>query len=266
MTISTTASSKSYNGNGVTKAFSFPYRFFANDDLVVTLVASDGTQTVQTLSTDYTVAGADDPAGGTVTMVVAPAVGEQLIVSRVVAMTQEVDYTSGGAFPAETHERALDRLTMIAQQMNTLLPPYEENTWVPTLYDNSTGGTAATITSYYCHYTRIGRLITLGGTIRIDGVTGMTTSNIMYIRGLPYSPVSGTTSAGAVHLKRFSIPQISGYSSYFDRATIGSFGGANALSIALSGYAGTDDYLKVSSVLSGISTLNFSLTYPAYIP
>ena len=32
------------------------------------------------------------------------------------AITQEVDYITGDAFPAETHEEALDRLTMIDQQ------------------------------------------------------------------------------------------------------------------------------------------------------
>ena len=31
-------------------------------------------------------------------------------------MVQETDYTSGDAFPAESHERALDRLTMILQE------------------------------------------------------------------------------------------------------------------------------------------------------
>ena len=119
MTISTTDSRISYNGNGVTTVFSFPYRFLANGDLVVLSVSSAGVETVKAIVTDYTVTGAGDDAGGTVTMVVAPAVGTRLIIYRDTDITQETDYISGDPFPAETHERALDRLTMIAQEIGS---------------------------------------------------------------------------------------------------------------------------------------------------
>lgn len=116
MTISTTASRISYNGNGATTAFSFPYRFLANGDLTVIKVAANGTETTLVLNTNYTVTGADDDAGGTVTLSVAPLSGERVVIYRSVSITQEVDYITGDPFPAETHERALDRLTMVAQQ------------------------------------------------------------------------------------------------------------------------------------------------------
>jgi hypothetical protein len=119
MTISTTDSRISYNGNGVTTVFAFPYRFLANADLVVVEVSSTGVETVKTLTTHYTLTGAGDDAGGSVTMLVAPAVGTRLIVYRDTAITQETDYISGDPFPAETHERALDRLTMIAQEVGS---------------------------------------------------------------------------------------------------------------------------------------------------
>jgi len=116
MTISTTDSRISYNGNGVTTEFSFPYRFLANGDLVVVSVSSTGVETVKAIVTDYTVTGAGNDAGGTVTMLVAPASGTRLIIYRDTEVVQETDYTSGDAFPAESHERALDRLTMILQE------------------------------------------------------------------------------------------------------------------------------------------------------
>lgn len=117
MTISTTASRIDYNGNGVTVDFSFPYLFLADADLVVILVDAAGAETVQTITTHYTLAGAGDPAGGTVTMLTAPATGERLVIYRDADITQEVDYITGDSFPAETHEQALDRLTMIAQRL-----------------------------------------------------------------------------------------------------------------------------------------------------
>ena len=121
MTVSTTQSRIGYNGNGATTVFAFPYRFLTNTDLVVTLVRADTTQVVQMLNTDYTVTGAGDDAGGTVTMVVPPATGQQLIIVRAVPLTQGTDYISGDPFPAETHERALDKLTMISQRLESLI-------------------------------------------------------------------------------------------------------------------------------------------------
>ena len=118
MTISTTESRISYNGNGVTTEFSFPYRFLANGDLVVVEVSSAGVETVKTLTTHYTLTGAGDDAGGSVTMLVAPASGTRLVIYRNTPITQETDYISGDPFPAETHEQALDRLTMIAQELS----------------------------------------------------------------------------------------------------------------------------------------------------
>ena len=116
MTISTTDSRISYNGNSVTTVFSFPYRFLANGDLVVVSVDAAGVETVKTITTDYTVTGAGANAGGSVTMIVAPVTGTRLVIYRDTEVVQETDYTSGDAFPAESHERALDRLTMIMQE------------------------------------------------------------------------------------------------------------------------------------------------------
>ena len=122
MTISTTVNRKQYSGNGVTTIFSFPYRFFADTDVVVAVVNdSTGAVTTQVLSTDYTITGAGGSSGGNVTMVTAPATGESLVIYRNVPLTQETDYISGDPFPAETHENALDRAMVVAQQLNDLI-------------------------------------------------------------------------------------------------------------------------------------------------
>ena len=119
MTISTTTARTTYNGNGVTTVFSIPFRFLANGDLVVVEVSAAGVETTKTLTTHYTLTGAGDDAGGSVTMLVAPANGTRLIIYRDTDIVQETDYISGDPFPAETHERALDRLTMIAQEIGS---------------------------------------------------------------------------------------------------------------------------------------------------
>lgn len=119
MTISTPESIIVHNGNGVTLAFAVPFRFLVNTDLTVTLRSTAGIDSTLVLNTNYTLTGADNDKGGTLTMVVAPVVGERLVIERIVRITQETDYPEGGNFPADAHERALDKLTMIAHQLRS---------------------------------------------------------------------------------------------------------------------------------------------------
>ena len=118
MTVASAVSRVSYSGNGSTTAFAVPFYFLENAHLRVVLRSSAGVETVQTITTNYTVTGAGNPAGGTVNMIVAPASGETLVILRDVPETQETDYTANDPFPAESHERALDKLTMITQQIS----------------------------------------------------------------------------------------------------------------------------------------------------
>lgn len=116
MTISTTTSRVEYTGNGVTTIFAVPFRFLENAHIVLTALAIDGSQTQLSQGADYTLVGEGDDDGGTATLTVAPQSGSYLIVRRVVPATQETDYISGDPFPAESHEAALDKLTMLVQQ------------------------------------------------------------------------------------------------------------------------------------------------------
>jgi hypothetical protein len=118
MTVSTTSNKVSYAGNGATVAFAFSFPIFEQTDLRIILkVDATGVETVQTLTTHYTVSASPWTSGGTVTMVTAPASGETLIVKSDIPSTQGTDYPTAGNFPAASHEDALDRLTLIYQQM-----------------------------------------------------------------------------------------------------------------------------------------------------
>lgn len=117
MTVSSATYRSDYVGNGSVTAFATGFRFLQNSDLKVILtVTATGVETVQAETTNYTVTGADLDAGGTVTMLVAPTSGETLTIKRDVPLTQGTDYVENDAFPAESHELALDKLTMIVQQ------------------------------------------------------------------------------------------------------------------------------------------------------
>lgn len=122
MTVSASTSRSDYAGNGSTTAFATGFRFLQNSDLrVILTIDATGVETAQVETTNYTVTGAGPDAGGTVTMLVAPASGETLTIKRDVPLTQGTDYVENDAFPAEAHEEALDKLTMIVQQQQEIL-------------------------------------------------------------------------------------------------------------------------------------------------
>ena len=70
---------------------------------------------------------------------------------------------------------------------SNLLDDYEEGTWTPVMRDASSGGNVAGAANLSGVYTKIGRHVNL--TIRVINVskTGMTSSNDIYITGLPFA-------------------------------------------------------------------------------
>src|SRR6056300_75884 len=116
MTISSTNTKNSYSGDGTTVAFSYTFKILDDDDITVILrTNATGTETVQTKTTHYTVSGVGNAGGGTITFVSAPAATETVVLLRNVPLTQTTDYTPNDPFPAATHEDALDKLTLMAQ-------------------------------------------------------------------------------------------------------------------------------------------------------
>jgi hypothetical protein len=120
MTVSSTTVKNSYSGNGSTTQFAYGYKIFADSDLIVIIrTDSTGAETVKTLTTHYTVAGAGDASGGSITFTSGntPASGETVVIIREVPQTQAIDYIANDPFPAESHEEGLDRATMTTQQV-----------------------------------------------------------------------------------------------------------------------------------------------------
>ena len=117
MTVSTTTARNVKTGNDVTTSFPFDFAFEADGDLVVNrVVITSGVETLQTLTTDYTVTGGSG-ATGTIEMVSAPPATDNLVIERNLAYTQGTDYQPNDPFPAEVNETALDRLTFLVQQV-----------------------------------------------------------------------------------------------------------------------------------------------------
>jgi len=114
MTITSTTSKIVYTADGVQLVFSYPFRVDDFDDMEVYL-----DEDIQ--ASGYVINGIGDEAGGDVTFAVAPADLVVVTLNRVVSLDQLADYVPFDKFPAESHELALDKLTMIVQQLQEQL-------------------------------------------------------------------------------------------------------------------------------------------------
>ena len=119
MTISSTTVKNSYSGDGSTDQFNYTFKIFADSDLQVIIRSAAGTETVKTITTHYTVAGAGNANGGSITFTGGniPTSTETVLLRRAVPQTQAIDYIANDPFPAESHEEGLDRATMTTQQI-----------------------------------------------------------------------------------------------------------------------------------------------------
>jgi len=117
MTISSTTVKVSYSGNSSTTVFAYTFKILDDDEVQVIIRSSTGTETVKTKTTHYTVSGVGSSGGGNITFLTAPVTGETVVLKRNTTRTQETDYVANDPFPANSHEEALDRVTMIAQEI-----------------------------------------------------------------------------------------------------------------------------------------------------
>lgn len=112
MTISSDLNKINYVPDGIVDTFAYTFRV---DDASHMSVYIDDVD----IPTGWSITNLGEPAGGDV-IFDTPPTGTTMSLVREVPLTQETDYTPYDAFPAESHETALDKLTMIAQQFSEI--------------------------------------------------------------------------------------------------------------------------------------------------
>ncbi len=120
MTITNTILRNDYVANGSSTVFSFTFIVLSETaGYTIQVITTDliGIETVKTQGVDYTVQ-LNDNGLGTITFTTAPLLNHKITLLSNVPSTQETDYIKAGTdkFPAESHEKALDKLTLIAKQ------------------------------------------------------------------------------------------------------------------------------------------------------
>lgn len=138
MTVSTSASTTTVAGNGVTTQFQFAFIGVSASDLGVVFTDVTGVQTTL-LTSQYSVSlnlpavGAIWGVGGTVTYPLAGppiAAGTSLTITRTVPLTQTTTISDQGDFAPEVIEQALDTLCFEIQQVAGRTGQFR-GTWIP---------------------------------------------------------------------------------------------------------------------------------------
>lgn len=159
--ISTNGRAIAYTADGVQTVFPFPYAVIDRSHLTVTVDDIESASYTVTLN-------ADPDTGATVTFSSVPTANSTIRISRTTPATQLVDYVAQSAFNAETHENALDKLTLIAQELRE---DFDRAIKAPA---GSTTNTRID-TSFYGNYFGFdanGDVVALDGTITGDGGSG----------------------------------------------------------------------------------------------
>jgi len=125
MTVSSPLSRVVHLTHEAVSGYPFPFKVFKAGELAVDLVDDSFRVIPLELLADYAVSGLGLDQGGTVSLTPAgrekAGTGLSLVILRRMEFTQETDYRPHDVFPAETHERALDILTMICQELREMV-------------------------------------------------------------------------------------------------------------------------------------------------
>lgn len=159
------SSSTSYREHTVTSVaqatYAYNYRILAATDMAVYFKpsSSSSTETQMTYTTHFSVTDAGQDSGGSVILTAAAtaltgyAVNSVLRLQRETDFTQETDYVENDTFPAQTHEDALDKVTMMAQQLSRTNSKY---LWIDEEFSTTTITTVERVAGKYLKWNASG--------------------------------------------------------------------------------------------------------------
>ncbi|MEX3628267.1 MAG: hypothetical protein VB138_01145 [Burkholderia sp.] len=106
-----------FDGNDLTTDFGFEFVIFQATDLLAIKTGIDDIELPLVKDVDYTVTLNDSTPGGTVSLMTPLATGEKLTLTSDLQATQGLQIPNLSAFHPQTLERALDKLTILVQQL-----------------------------------------------------------------------------------------------------------------------------------------------------
>ncbi|MEZ0390509.1 MAG: hypothetical protein ACAI34_25745 [Verrucomicrobium sp.] len=118
MPVQSETSRVQYAGNGSkVTPYPVPFYFLANADVRVSLTTAAGVESMLAETSQYVLAGAGSPGGGSLRTQVAYGPGDRLTIYREPQEIQQVEFQGTGALPADSLTLGLDKLTMLVQSL-----------------------------------------------------------------------------------------------------------------------------------------------------
>ena len=105
--------------------------------------------------------------------------------------------TDGNLVVANGHGIDFSATSDASGMSGEILDNYEEGTFDITIRDNTSGGNTGSVTQTN-KYVKIGNKVWMQFNLINITTTGMTGSNVLYLTGLPFTPVSGSYGSGSV--------------------------------------------------------------------
>ena len=137
MTAAALRPSIDYLETGVILPIPVRFRYKTPQSLKVSRVLATGSVMPLAYGVDYAATPGPTDAGGTLTPTASVA-GARLRIRRVTPRAQDMDYTTGDTFPAESHELALDTAMLIDQEQDVKIEDTATRAWL--VPDGETAG------------------------------------------------------------------------------------------------------------------------------
>ncbi|HLP66390.1 MAG TPA: hypothetical protein VK181_02605 [Rhizobium sp.] len=116
MTVAVSATENSFSGNGVTTEF--PTNIYATSSSQIKVyIRENGVDTLQIISSGYTLSDIGSPSGVTVIMLAPPTGTQEVVILRETPRAQELNLTSSRAYNPEVLMNTLDLLVMMIQEI-----------------------------------------------------------------------------------------------------------------------------------------------------
>lgn len=162
MTVETDTSSILHQGNGVTESFAVPFYIGDYRNIQVTrIVNSSGAGTVLSPS-EYLVYDTSNPLGGSVDYLYLglplPST-HSLLIERIVPFTQTLSLQNEQSFNPDAYEAALDKLTMMVQQLKADLAKAVSGNTITSITQNVSGPSGAVDGEFVLFDGNTGRLL-----------------------------------------------------------------------------------------------------------
>ena len=215
-----------YNANGTQDNFSFPFPIFASEDLAVYI---DGAKQ----ASGFTINGAGNTSGGSVTFDAAPSANAILTLARELPIERTTDYLEGGDFSATSINTELDYLIAALQQVN------RENDTMLRYGDHETPA----------NVTLPDRTIRSNKALGFDGNGDPVAVSIEGAMAAPDFTASGTGAATRTSHNKFSdLISVKDYGAVGDGMTDDTNAFINALAATDSVFIPEGDYLVTSAI------------------